>query len=67
MNNHVRKRFLFAILSLTLIGHLTIAAKVQAQLPDPDGKPADMFIVFSLDIPNVCFSIWRQHNHSGAI
>jgi hypothetical protein len=42
MKNHVRRNFFFAILSLTLIGHLTIAAKVQAQLPDPDGKPADM-------------------------
>ena len=42
MNNLVRKRLLFAILSLTLIGHMAIASKVQAQLPDPDGKPADM-------------------------
>ena len=42
MKNHVRRKFLFVILPLTLIGHMTIAAKVQAQLPDPDGKPADM-------------------------
>ncbi|PHS05593.1 MAG: sialate O-acetylesterase [Blastopirellula sp.] len=27
---------------MAMIGHTTIAAKVQAQLPDPDGKPADI-------------------------
>ncbi|MGY8769475.1 MAG: sialate O-acetylesterase [Pirellulales bacterium] len=42
MKKHVRRTFLLAILSMMLIGHTTIAAKVQAQLPDPDGKPADM-------------------------
>ncbi|MGY8770274.1 MAG: sialate O-acetylesterase [Pirellulales bacterium] len=42
MKKHVRRTFLLAIISMTLIGHTTISAKVQAELPDPDGKPADM-------------------------
>ena len=42
MKKPVPTKFLYVILALTMIGHLAIAAKVQAQLPDPDGKPADM-------------------------
>ena len=42
MKKRVPTKFLYVILALTMIGHLAIAANVQAQLPDPDGKPADM-------------------------
>ena len=42
MKKHVQNNFLLAIISMMLIGQSIIAAKVQAQLPDPDGKPADM-------------------------
>ncbi len=42
MTKHVVRNFLFAISSTILIGSATIAADDPKQLPDPDGKPADM-------------------------
>ena len=42
MKKPILRRFLFAIVSMALIGGVTSATDVQGQLPDPDGKPADM-------------------------
>ncbi|MFT7641073.1 MAG: hypothetical protein ACI9G1_002817, partial [Pirellulaceae bacterium] len=42
MKKPILRRFLFAIVSMALIGGVTAATDVQGQLPDPDGKPADM-------------------------
>jgi hypothetical protein len=42
MTKHVLRIFLFAIISMALISQSALAANVSAQLPDPDGKPADM-------------------------
>ena len=42
MKKQAWRTFLFAIIFLMLIGHTTTATNAQTQLPDPDGKPADM-------------------------
>ena len=42
MKRLVLRRFLFAIMSMMLIGATPLTAEVPDTLPDPDGKPADM-------------------------